>query len=54
MSCCNAFDRNYDYGPCIGVTRLERWERAQAMGLNPPLEVSVVFEQIDGQTGQSF
>lgn len=33
------FDRNYDYGPCIGVTRLERWERAQAMGLNPPLEV---------------
>lgn len=22
------------------MTRLERWERAQAMGLNPPTEVS--------------
>lgn len=33
-------DRNYDYGPCVGVTRLERWERAQALGLNPPSEVN--------------
>lgn len=31
--------RSYEYGPCVGVTRLERWERAQAMGLNPPDEV---------------
>ncbi|THH29221.1 hypothetical protein EUX98_g4960 [Antrodiella citrinella] len=31
--------RSYEYGPCVGVTRLERWERAEALGLNPPPEV---------------
>jgi len=34
--------RNYDYGPCIGVSRLERWERAHLLGLNPPPEVCVI------------
>lgn len=33
------FDNTYDYGPCVGLTRLERWERAEALGLNPPIEV---------------
>ena len=28
-----------DYGPCVGITRVERWETAQALGLNPPKEV---------------
>ena len=31
--------RSYEYGPCIGVTRLQRWERADVLGLNPPPEV---------------
>jgi DNA polymerase delta subunit 4 len=31
--------RSYEYGPCVGVSRLERWERASALGLNPPNEV---------------
>jgi DNA polymerase delta subunit 4 len=35
------FDLSYEYGPCIGVTRLQRWERANALGLNPPSEVHV-------------
>ncbi|TVU04714.1 hypothetical protein EJB05_47845, partial [Eragrostis curvula] len=30
------FDMDMTYGPCIGVTRLRRWERAAAMGLSPP------------------
>ncbi|KAL6661009.1 hypothetical protein ACP70R_000393 [Stipagrostis hirtigluma subsp. patula] len=30
------FDMDMAYGPCIGVTRLRRWERAEAMGLRPP------------------
>uniref|UniRef100_A0A0D9XFR4 DNA polymerase delta subunit 4 n=1 Tax=Leersia perrieri TaxID=77586 RepID=A0A0D9XFR4_9ORYZ len=30
------FDMNLKFGPCIGVTRLQRWERASAMGLHPP------------------
>lgn len=27
------------YGPCVGMTRLARWERAFAMGLQPPAEL---------------
>ncbi|KAH9021424.1 DNA polymerase delta, subunit 4-domain-containing protein, partial [Lactarius pseudohatsudake] len=31
------FDLSYEYGPCVGVTRMERWERASALGLYPPV-----------------
>ncbi|KIL69102.1 hypothetical protein M378DRAFT_176093 [Amanita muscaria Koide BX008] len=34
------FDLSDEYGPCIGVSRLERWERAHAFGMNPPEEVN--------------
>ncbi|KAF8527298.1 DNA polymerase delta, subunit 4-domain-containing protein [Gautieria morchelliformis] len=37
------FDNTYDYGPCVGMTRLERWERAEALGLNPPAEVRSIL-----------
>jgi len=37
------FDDSYEYGPCVGVTRLERWERAQALGLHPPVEVQEIL-----------
>ncbi|KAI8331855.1 DNA polymerase delta, subunit 4-domain-containing protein [Chlamydoabsidia padenii] len=30
------FDLNYNFGPCIGLSRLERWDRAAALGLEPP------------------
>ncbi|CAM8968443.1 unnamed protein product [Rhodiola kirilowii] len=30
------FDLNMVYGPCIGMSRLERWERAKKLGMNPP------------------
>ncbi|KAK8451633.1 hypothetical protein SEVIR_6G240700v4 [Setaria viridis] len=33
------FDMDTSYGPCIGVTRLRRWDRAAAMGLRPPPHV---------------
>ena len=33
------FDMNMAYGPCLGITRLARWERAQRLGLNPPTEI---------------
>ncbi|XXG75480.1 hypothetical protein AAC387_Pa08g0036 [Persea americana] len=33
------FDLNMNYGPCLGLSRLERWERANKLGLNPPEEV---------------
>ncbi|KAG9292998.1 hypothetical protein G9A89_016360 [Geosiphon pyriformis] len=35
----HAFDLDYDFGPCIGITRLERWERAKKFALNPSLEI---------------
>lgn len=30
------FDLDMRYGPCVGLSRLRRWERAQALGLQPP------------------
>ncbi|KAI9455213.1 DNA polymerase delta, subunit 4-domain-containing protein [Russula earlei] len=42
------FDLSYEYGPCIGVTRLERWERAAALGLNPPPEVGEILMTKEG------
>ncbi|KAI7884802.1 hypothetical protein K492DRAFT_234551 [Lichtheimia hyalospora FSU 10163] len=38
------FDLDYKYGPCVGLTRMERWLRAEKLGLNPPKEVK---EQLD-------
>ncbi|KAL2160154.1 hypothetical protein VTH06DRAFT_1809 [Thermothelomyces fergusii] len=37
------FDVNSQYGPCVGITRLKRWQRAQRLGLNPPIEVLAVL-----------
>ncbi|KAG0354454.1 hypothetical protein BG005_006471 [Podila minutissima] len=33
------FDLTSKYGPCTDITRLERWERASLLGLNPPQEI---------------
>ncbi|GAB6024042.1 DNA polymerase delta subunit 4 [Chamberlinius hualienensis] len=38
------FDLNLEYGPCIGITRMERWNRAQKLGLDPPLNVRQLIE----------
>ncbi|KAG0134299.1 DNA polymerase delta, subunit 4-domain-containing protein [Tuber indicum] len=37
------FDMQVKYGPCIGPTRWQRWKRAEAFGLNPPVEVLAVI-----------
>ncbi|KAK9144100.1 hypothetical protein Sjap_004003 [Stephania japonica] len=37
------FDMNMAYGPCIGMSRLNRWERAHKLGLNPPEEVGLTL-----------
>ncbi|KAJ4306792.1 hypothetical protein N0V88_000159 [Collariella sp. IMI 366227] len=48
------FDVSSQYGgkliddqPCIGITRLKRWQRAQRLGLNPPVEVLAVLLKED-------
>jgi len=48
------FDLSYEYGPCVGVSRLERWERAQALGLNPPVEVHKILMTKQGSTEDQY
>ncbi|KAL1927426.1 hypothetical protein VTP01DRAFT_3663 [Rhizomucor pusillus] len=38
------FDLDYKFGPCVGLTRLERWERAEQLGLNPPEEIKRIIQ----------
>jgi hypothetical protein len=33
------FDLNTKYGPCCSLTREERWTRAFALRLNPPVDI---------------
>lgn len=33
------FDLDTAYGPCACISRRERWERAERLGLSPPAEV---------------
>ncbi|XP_068607303.1 DNA polymerase delta subunit 4 isoform X1 [Brachionichthys hirsutus] len=33
------FDLDWRFGPCTGISRLDRWERAKGHGLNPPGEI---------------
>ncbi|KAI0181638.1 DNA polymerase delta, subunit 4-domain-containing protein [Hypoxylon sp. FL1284] len=37
------WDVSSHYGPCVGITRMKRWKRAEKLGLNPPLEVLAVL-----------
>ncbi|WWC60003.1 uncharacterized protein I303_102566 [Kwoniella dejecticola CBS 10117] len=43
------FDMTSSYGPCVGVTRLQRWERAKKWGLNPPEEIREILITEQGQ-----
>ncbi|KAG6605696.1 DNA polymerase delta subunit 4 [Cucurbita argyrosperma subsp. argyrosperma] len=38
------FDMNMAYGPCLGMTRMERWELARKLGLNPPKEIESLLK----------
>ncbi|VUC28614.1 unnamed protein product, partial [Clonostachys rosea] len=44
------FDVSSQYGPCIGIDRRKRWDRAERLGLKPPIEVLAVLvgENQDG------
>ncbi|KAH7347698.1 DNA polymerase delta, subunit 4-domain-containing protein [Plectosphaerella cucumerina] len=39
------FDVSSQYGPCVGIQRVKRWQRAERLGLNPPIEVLAVILQ---------
>ncbi|KAN0077422.1 DNA polymerase delta, subunit 4 domain containing protein [Elaphomyces granulatus] len=42
------FDLSSQYGPCVGISRLSRWRRAQMLSLDPPIEVLAVLLKEDG------
>jgi len=37
------FDVSSQYGPCIGIARMKRWNRANKLELAPPIEVLAVL-----------
>ncbi|KAI5617481.1 DNA polymerase delta subunit 4 [Silurus asotus] len=37
------FDLTWQFGPCTGITRLQRWERAALHGLNPPQKIKDIL-----------
>lgn len=39
------FDLDWRFGPCTGISRLQRWERAKVHGLNPPEEIKELLLQ---------
>ncbi|KAI8923348.1 DNA polymerase delta, subunit 4 [Entophlyctis helioformis] len=46
-STLRAFDLSSRYGPCMGVTRLERWQRACNLGLDPPRDIRLALESLE-------
>lgn len=44
------FDLNWKFGPCTGITRLQRWERAELLGLSPPPTVREVLMKYKGNS----
>lgn len=42
------FDLTLKYGPCVGLTRIERWERAKNLGLEPPPRVYELLQRVSG------
>ncbi|XP_077575216.1 DNA polymerase delta subunit 4 isoform X2 [Stigmatopora nigra] len=44
------FDLDWKFGPCTGISRLQRWERAKLHGLNPPEDIrDLLLLKQDGQ-----
>ncbi|XP_047329212.1 DNA polymerase delta subunit 4 isoform X2 [Impatiens glandulifera] len=39
------FDMNMLYGPCLGISRIDRWERANKQFLNPPKEIESLLKE---------
>lgn len=48
------FDLNSRFGPCSGLSRLERWERAKRLGLRPPVDVRSCIERVESDALKQF
>jgi len=42
------FDLDINYGPCCGISRSERYERAVKFGMNPPPEIKHLLSKFVG------
>lgn len=40
--------------PCIGITRMKRWHRAERLGLKPPIEVLAVLMKEENKGAEDF
>ncbi|CAO1624579.1 unnamed protein product [Parajaminaea phylloscopi] len=49
-----AFDFDPTYGPCLGMTRLERWNRAKNLGEDPPEEVYEILTTKEGKLWDEY
>jgi len=41
------FDLTEKFGPCIGLSRMQRWHRAERFGLEPTPKVRKVLEMLE-------
>ncbi|KAH8081416.1 DNA polymerase delta, subunit 4-domain-containing protein [Filobasidium floriforme] len=48
------FDLSSQWGPCVGISRLDRWNRAEEWGLEPPVEVRDILLTQEGQKDDSY
>ncbi|SAL95506.1 hypothetical protein [Absidia glauca] len=48
------FDLDYAFGPCVGLTRLQRWDRAVRLGLDPPQHIRKLLLNTDGSLNERF
>lgn len=46
------FDLMMQYGPCIGLSRSERFFRAEKLGLEPPENVKELLEALEGDASK--
>lgn len=45
------FDLSSQYGPCIGMSRIDRWRRAKGLEMEPPVEVLSVCLKMEKELG---
>ncbi|GAA6024486.1 hypothetical protein JCM10207_004511 [Rhodosporidiobolus poonsookiae] len=48
------FDATEEFGPCSRTSRLERFERAERLGLKPDPQIGEILRSEDGQTRSQY
>eukprot|EP00228_Micromonas_bravo_P003809 CAMPEP_0203006078 /NCGR_PEP_ID=MMETSP1401-20130829/3981_1 /ASSEMBLY_ACC=CAM_ASM_000894 /TAXON_ID=38833 /ORGANISM="Micromonas pusilla, Strain CCAC1681" /LENGTH=106 /DNA_ID=CAMNT_0049747709 /DNA_START=28 /DNA_END=348 /DNA_ORIENTATION=+ len=46
LNILKSFDMTSKFGPALGLTRLERWERAEKLDLSPPADVLRILREV--------